>query len=69
MNVLRLLITELMFFVSNVPIQVPPRHRGIAAARPRALVRLLPRVLEVVGVHVLLRRGGFLRQFRAGQRA
>ena len=50
-----LLATGVLF--STVPSHLPLR-RGIAAAWPDALVWLLPCVTEVVGVHVLLRRGG-----------
>ena len=40
---------------SNVLSQGPLPRRGIAAAWPGALVRLLPHVLAVVGVHALMR--------------
>ena len=44
--------------MSTVPIQVPLRRRGIAAAGPGALVRLLPCVLADVGAQVCLPRRG-----------
>ena len=43
---------------SNVLSQGPLPRRGIAAAWPGALVRLLPHVLAVVGVHIALPRRG-----------
>ena len=42
--------------LSNVPTQVPLRHRGKGAACRSALVRLLPGVTLVVGVQGLLPR-------------